>query len=202
MPTTPPLITLEGIDKAGKGTVYEKLKEDFVSPTYTSEPNEKTWTGEHIRSVLQGKKEADEFAVFAMFVIDHFNHIEKVIQPELENGNAVISDRYIDSRYAYQQEALKELVPGDTLDWIKEIQESRTIKPDLTILLDISVEESIRRQGKEPAEMFENKQFLTKVRENYIQLSEEEPGRYVVIDGERPKKEVYKDVKTTIQEYL
>lgn len=179
------LVTIEGIDKAGKTTAVDALHENFEDPVLTTEPYEESWTGEWVREVLQGKRDADEFATFSMFLADHLNHVEDLIGPSLEEGKLVICDRYMDSRYAYQQEALKNVVEDDTLGWIQKLQEGEyttTIVPDLTILLDITVEESFRRKGEDPAEKFETREFLETVRENYLELAENND-RFVIIDG-------------------
>lgn len=212
-----PLVTLEGIDKAGKSTVLNALREEFPEAVFTTEPYEPeaenmdneyegAWTGEIVREVLKGEREADEFGTFAMFLADHLHHVESLIGPALDEGKLVICDRYMDSRYAYQQEALRNIVPeGDTLNWIQNIQEGQyagTIKPDLTLLLDISVEESLRRQGEDPTERFEKSDFLENARNNYLEIAEDEPERYEVIDAEQSKelvrREVLEAVKTRV----
>lgn len=211
-----PLVTVEGIDKAGKTTVLNALQSEFPDADFTTEPYEPnaesmpddyegSWTGKAVREVLQGKREADEFATFAMFLADHLHHVESYLGPELDNGTLVICDRYMDSRYAYQQEALTEIVPDDEspLEWIQEIQEGEytgTIKPDLTLLLDITVDESFRRKGDDPAERFEKRQFLETVRNNYLELAEAESDRYKIIDAEQSKEQVKKDVIEAVRE--
>lgn len=179
------LVTIEGIDKSGKTTAVEALHENFDDPVITTEPYEESWTGRWVRDVLQGEREADEFATFSMFLADHLNHVEELVGPSLEDGKLVICDRYIDSRYAYQQEVLEKVVEGDTLSWIQKLQQGKyttTLLPDLTILLDITVEESFRRKGEDPSERFETREFLKKVRENYLELAKNND-RFVIIDG-------------------
>lgn len=197
------LVTIEGIDKSGKTTVLNELKQQFPNAVFTKEPNDNEWTGAEVRDVLEGRSSASEFATFAMFLADHLNHIETVIGPELSDGNLVVCDRYIDSRYAYQQVSLEDTVESDdSLDWVQSLHEGEytsTIKPDLTILLDISVEESMRRKGDDPAERFEKKEFLTKVRDNYRRLSVEESERFVVIDAEQSKERVKTEVTESIK---
>jgi dTMP kinase len=198
------LITVEGIDKAGKTTVFSELESEFPSACITTEPNEESSVGKEVRSVLSGDAEASEMATFSMFLVDHLNHIETKVGPELERGNTVLCDRYLDSRYAYQQVALNgEIDQSDELNWIKNLHEGNhttTIKPDMTILLDISVGESLRRKGDDPAEKFETRQFLEQVNKNYHRLAAEEPDRYFVIDAERSKEEVKEEVIHTVKE--
>ena len=180
------LVTIEGIDKAGKTTVLNGIDEAFSNVCLTSEPYEEEWTGEWVRDVLQGRRDADEFATFSMFFADHINHVETCVGPALSAGKMVVCDRYIDSRYAYQQQALEQVTDDDTLDFLQRVNEGEyvsSITPDVTILLDIPVEESLRRQNSsEDAERFEERDFLTTVRQNYLQLAAQYD-RFVVIDG-------------------
>lgn len=200
------LITLEGLDKSGKTTVLDELEQHYSDAVFTREPNDNDWTGVKVRDVLEGRSDASSFATFSMFLADHLNHIENVVGPELSNGNLVVCDRYIDSRYVYQQVSLEDEVENtDSLSWVKSLHEGEftsTIKPDLTILLDISVEESLRRKGDDPAERFEKKEFLKQVRNNYLRLTEEEPERFVVIDAEQSKEDVKQDVIDVVSENI
>jgi thymidylate kinase len=81
--------------------------------------------------------------VFFLFLAEHANHVEKYVSPELKD-RTVVCDRYIDSRYVYQRHELENEVSGDTLSWVRCIEEQDwKIMPDTTILLDVSVETSL-----------------------------------------------------------
>lgn len=198
-------VTIEGIDKSGKTTVINNLKNEFPDALYTTEPDDTTWTGKSVRRAIKAESGTHPLSVFHFFMADHYNHIEDKVKPALEKEQMVICDRYIDSRYAYQQSSVDEYIEGDTLAWLKKVQEkpTSTITPDLTIILDISPEESLSRMelSERELEVFEKKEFLEKVRENYLSLAEK-GDRYVVVDGEREPDVVSKEVIETIQSYV
>src|SRR6056297_435606 len=99
------LITLEGIDGSGKTTVWEALQAEFPDATFTSEPTD-SWYGEAVyRSI--GDDDADPLAELFLYTADHADHLSRVIEPALERGDLVISDRYSDSRFAYQGATLE-----------------------------------------------------------------------------------------------
>jgi dTMP kinase len=188
-----PFVTIEGIDKAGKGTVVDMLKDQFPDAVFTTEPKDDAWLGKIVREAISGERDVPPMSVFHLFLADHYSHVNSVVRPARENTEAslIVCDRYSDSRYAYQQEALDEIFENGALEWITQVQETpQTVTPDMTLLLDISVEESLRRTGDEPTEIFEKKEFLETVRQNYLTLAEKYPDRFVVIDAEQPKETV------------
>lgn len=190
---TPPFITIEGIDKAGKSSLIERLTDRYDDTVLTTEPNDDHWLGKNVRRAISGDEPVPPLTTFHLFVADHHYHVENVVKPALDEGQMVICDRYVDSRYVYQQEAIDGHLGGeDVLEWIRGVQETpdSTVLPDLTILIDITVEESARRQGSEDGEIFENEEFLRVVRQNYLELAEMYPERFVVIDGEQSKEAV------------
>lgn len=181
------LVTLEGIDGAGKGTVLEALRDEFPEARFTEEPNESNRIGKLARWALKSE-EVSDLALFHLFVADHHQHEKEIIAPELSSGALVVSDRYIDSRYVYQSISLADLIPGsdnNVMSWITSVQEGpeTVILPNLTILLDIPVEESFRRKEDDTKERYEKVEFLSKTRERYHKLAEMYPERYVTVDG-------------------
>lgn len=192
------LITVEGIDGAGKTSVIEGtdnvdgLKQRLDDAYFTTEPKSGTWLGDEVvrPAIYNEGPEVPSVSVFFLFLAEHANHVEKYVEPELEKRD-VICDRYIDSRYVYQSQELEDDVSGDTLEWIKRIQEQNwSIMPDLTILLDVSVETSLSRLDGD--EIFEKEDKLKAFREVYNRLAEEEE-RYVVVDAEQDLDSVVED---------
>jgi dTMP kinase len=192
------LITIEGIDGAGKSTVLESLNEEFPNAVFTSEPQEYQWLGTVLRKALSDEDMSD-MSLFFLFLSEHAQHIEDYVNPALEENKLVISDRFVDSRYAYQTYALDNLVNGETLQWIQNIQENgwSTI-PDQTIILDISVDTSLERIADNKKEVFEKRDRLEAARDIYLNLAEEDNERYTVVDAEQSPEYVIDKCKEII----
>ena len=102
VPNAGVLVTLEGLDGSGKTSCIGALKASPSIPTatYTREPTH-TWYGEAVRRSLNDD-DADPLAELFLYTADHAAHLADVIGPALDRGELVVSDRYSDSRYAYQ----------------------------------------------------------------------------------------------------
>ena len=183
------LITIEGIDGCGKSTLMRGLETALsdLSPTVTREPGS-TWIGEQVRRGIA--EEIDEVAEALLFVADHAAHLAEVIRPALAEGRLVISDRYSDSRYAYQQVTLAPYL-ADPLLWLRSVHGTWTIRPDRTYLLVIPVEDALERlDGKDGREHFEQGEVLEQVQKNYLALVEEDPQRFVLVDALQEKEKI------------
>ncbi|HOT02989.1 MAG TPA: dTMP kinase [Methanolinea sp.] len=183
------LITLEGIDGSGKSTLFASLQCALsdLSPVFTREPGA-TWIGDQVRRAIA--EEVDPVAEALLFAADHAAHLDTVIRPALAQGRMVISDRYTDSRYAYQWATLEGVLP-DPLTWLRQVHDGWTISPDHTLLLVLPVEVALSRKkegGKR--EHFEEAALLARVQENYLRLAGEEPSRFVVVDAEMKEGEL------------
>lgn len=177
-------IAIEGIDGSGKGThaklLNKWLKDKGYDTFLTSEPTNGV-VGRVLRralkdGVLDSKTEA------LLFAADRSEHVKEII-PKLEGGKVVVSERYIYSSIAYQGAS------GVSIDWIKEVNRFAPM-PDCTIFLDISPEIGLKRIGSKGSlrssvrgqEYFEKRDFLTKVRDIYIDLDKKD-GRMYRIDA-------------------
>ncbi|RQG98821.1 dTMP kinase [Natrarchaeobius oligotrophus] len=184
------LITLEGLDGSGKTTVWEALRDVYPEATFTREPTN-SWYGDAVYRSIDDD-EADPLAELFLYTADHADHLSRVVAPALERGDLVVSDRYSDSRFAYQGATLaaetgaKEAGtrrPADPLEYVVEIHEPFSISPDLTIYLDLDPETAATRAGT--TNKFERAEYLASVRENYERLIEREPNRFVRVDATR-----------------
>ncbi|WP_319580946.1 dTMP kinase [uncultured Methanospirillum sp.] len=176
------LITIEGIDGCGKSSLHEALAGRLrdLSPVMTREPGA-TWIGDQVRRAIA--EQVDPIAEALLFVADHAAHLREVVRPALADGRLLISDRYIDSRFAYQEVSLSGFLP-DPPGWLSAVHNGWTIIPDLTFLLVLPVETALARtQKRGAAEHFEKTEVLTKVQNNYLNRARAEPGRFVIIDG-------------------
>lgn len=183
------LITVEGIDGSGKSTLLARLRELLadLDPLFTREPGA-TWVGESVRRAVAERM--DPITEALLFCADHAAHIDTVVRPALEEGRVVISDRYADSRFAYQPVVLDGVLP-DPLQWLRRIHEGWSIRPDRTFLLVLPVEDAVKRLDPEKKrEYFENAAILEQVQKNYLNLAAADPARFVAVDALLEKEEV------------
>jgi dTMP kinase len=198
------LITLEGIDGSGKSTIAKKLQENpeisIFNPVFTREPTRDTITGNAVEKAIQS--DTDQLAELFLFTADHADHLAKIVKPALESGKSVISDRYSDSRYAYQGMTLRNRLENP-LEWVKNLHKGWTVIPDLTFLFDIMPEVSVDRCEKRGEQSkFEKIEFLKGVREIFLRLAAEEPERFVIINALASPESVEKEVTERILEFL
>lgn len=179
------LVTLEGLDGSGKTTVASALEDAYPDAVHTREPTD-TWYGEAVtRSVRDD--DADPIAELFLYTADHAAHLAHTVRPALRRDALVISDRYSDSRYAYQAASLAGRVERP-LEYIQDLHAPFTRPPDATVYLDIDPEVGADRSGA--SNKFEQAGFLDRVRSNYERLIEAEPERFHRIDASRPRGDV------------
>lgn len=192
------LITIEGIDGSGKSTLLARLRELLadLDPLFTREPGA-TWVGDSVRRAVAARM--DPITEALLFCADHAAHIDTLIRPALNEGRLIISDRYADSRFAYQPVVLDGVIP-DPLSWLRRIHEGWTIRPDRTFLLVLPVDDAVSRLGPEKKrEYFENAAILSRVQENYLGLAAADPSRFVIVDALLPREEVARFIADEIR---
>lgn len=188
------LITLEGLDGSGKSTTWERLKTRYTDTdvVFTREPTQDTWYGDAVYNSIADDT-ADELAELFLYLADHANHLHTTIQPALENGTPVISDRYIDSRIAYQATTLAEHPEFDApASFIDTVHRPWSRYPDSTIYLDISPETGTERSGA--TNKFEQQEHLAAVQEVYYYLQEVYETRFETVNAEKSQDEVFTNV--------
>ena len=192
------LITIEGIDGAGKTTIalklYEYLKREKGEVYLFREPGS-TEVGEKIREILLMYNVSD-ITELLLFESARAELTERLLLPLLEKGKIVILDRFCDSTTAYQGYGR-----GIDIEMIERINmfASKGIKPDLTILLDISPEVALERLRAK--DRFEEIDFLRKVREGFLKIAEKH-GRIKVIKADEDIDTVFKNVLGVVKEHL
>ncbi|MFC6721900.1 dTMP kinase [Halobacteriaceae archaeon SHR40] len=193
------LITLEGLDGSGKSSCHEMLQAvDFPHETvFTREPTT-TWYGEAVQRSI-ADDDADPLAELFLYVADHAAHISETVAPALDRGAVVISDRYSDSRYAYQGATLSDRFE-DSLQFVREIHQPWTRPPDATIYLDVDPDTGAKRSGA--TNKFETADYLEAVQENYERLIQTEPERFVRIDATQPQEQVQAEVLEAVETLL
>jgi dTMP kinase len=207
-------ITFEGIDGSGKSTQL-RLLNNFLrangwNPLVTREPGG-TPVGLRLRAaLLDATEEVDPLTELLVFAADRAQHVRRVIRPALENGHIVISDRYADATVAYQGAGR-----GFPPELIAEIVQLATegLKPDLTVLFDVSIEESTSRttrrstgrsssKGGRDRLDIEHADFHSRVREAYLQIARAEPERVKVIDASGPVEQTQEQLKEVVVGFL
>lgn len=202
-------ITLEGPEGSGKSThlrlLAEHLQARGVSVTITREPGG-TALGESVRRLLQhnaaGEAPTDRAEVL-LFLASRAQHVERLIRPALEAGNWVLCDRFEDSTLAYQGYGR-----GFDLEVLRAVNAFATagLRPDLTVLLDVTPETSRRRlasrqalAASEPDRIeAEAEAFHRRLREGFLEMARRDPGRFVVIDSDREQASVAAEVRGAV----
>ncbi|MCK9630234.1 MAG: dTMP kinase [Methanoregula sp.] len=195
------LVTLEGIDGSGKSTLHTALKILLadLDPIFTREPGA-TWVGDSVRRAIA--EQIDPVTEATLFVADHAAHLATVVRPALKEGVLVISDRYSDSRYAYQSVTLQGIVP-EPEKWLRAMHNGWTIIPDRTFLCVLPVDDALTRLKPDAQrEHFEKREILEKVQNNYLAYAKAEPGRFVIVDAMLSPEIVAKFVADAIQQDL
>lgn len=186
-------ITFEGIEGAGKTTqskrLFEVLRDKGYPVVFTREPGG-TPIGDRIRAILidPGCSEMVPLAELFLFAAARVQHIHQVIRPLLEEGRIVICDRFTDATLAYQGYGR-----GIPITQVREINEaaSWTVRPDLTLLLDVEPYQGLSRVHNR-AEVNDNApdrlerekaDFHERVRRGYLDISYEEPQRFRRFDS-------------------
>ncbi|MCR4442288.1 MAG: dTMP kinase [Peptococcaceae bacterium] len=203
-------IVLEGVDGSGISTQAGCLREwmgknevSFGRTYFTKEPTDGP-VGSLIRLALAKRlKPLDERVMALLFAADRMDHLccggeneqKEGIISLLKKGFNVVSDRYYLSSFAYQSLQVE-------LEWLRQIN-SHCLKPDLTILLEVPVEEAAQRRYKSRIheELYERTDYLTKIGANYAataRLLQSEGENIVVINGSRNQEQVFEDIKKAI----
>ena len=189
-------ICLEGIDASGKSTqarwLVRNLRRRGFDAIYTTEPSDGE-IGKFIkRYVLQRKRRIPAVVEALLFAVDRIDHVESKIERALESGKIVVSDRYVYSSLAYQGAA------GLDVGWIKQVNKM-ALTPDLAIYIDVPPEVVVKRMKRRRSVM-ETLETQRRVRGVYMQLVREK--RLVLIDGNRPAREVVQNILAIVLKRL
>ena len=203
-------IVFEGIDGSGKTTQINQLSKWLVSTdlipknkqlVITREPGG-TKLGKSIRSLLLDtsiEKTPDSITELLLYAADRSQHVNEIIRPTLNQGDWIISDRFCGSTLAYQGY-------GRDLDkkLIKDLETIATqgVSPDITFLLDIPVEESIKRRKNREDDRIEKegKDFLSNVSLGFKTLSEEH--QWKKISALKSKQEIISEIKYEVKKII
>lgn len=200
-------ITIEGPDGSGKTTQVTPLSDYLIQQGYpvliTREPGG-TAIGDQIRLILADLQNTGMHpsTETLLFLAARAQLVEQIIKPHLNDGYVVLCDRYADSTMAYQGYGHQ-----NDLDQIQNLINFATggLKPELTLLLDLKVEDGLQRkaQGSEWNRLDAySLEFHQRVRKGYHLMAEAEPQRWVKIDAGQPPEEVQAAIQQVIRDRL
>jgi dTMP kinase len=202
------LITFEGGEGAGKSTqvsiLVDRLLRAGRHAIATREPGGSPVAEDIRETLLSGKvKQFGPFAEALLFSIARQDHIDTVIGDALARGQWVVCDRFVDSTRAYQ--GATGGVPAPVISALERLT-LHGVMPNLTIVLDIPVEEGLARMARRRGapDRFESQDIAQheRIRKAFLDIAEEEPGRCVVIDARKPEALVAEDVWEAVAERL
>lgn len=197
-------ITFEGADGSGKTTQLNNIKsfleEKGFDVVVTREPGALE-IGQKIRNILlhHDGVVADRCEMF-LFLADRAQHIETFIKPSIEQGKIVLCDRHTDSTIAYQGYGR-----GQDIKLLNELNAIavNSIKPDLTLVFDVSTEVAQERVGSEKDRMESaGIEFHKKVRNGYLELQKQEPDRIKLVNANNSIEQVFEDTKEIVTKLL
>ena len=198
-------ITLEGIEGSGKSTSLETIQSFLESRDIqyitTKEPGGGS-IGKELRSLLLNKESKISSEVeLLLMMADRKNHLDSIVLPSLEKGTWVISDRYLDSTYAYQGGGR-----GIDISKIDNLVNLLNIPlPHLTLLFDLSPDIALERaKNRSELDRFEQEPlaFHGRIRDEYLRLSELHQERIKIVDSSLNFGQVESQVKETLSNFL
>jgi dTMP kinase len=195
-------ITFEGGEGCGKSTearaLHRRLSCLGIPALLTHEPGG-TPLGNRLRRWLKGEGEIDPQTELLLFNASRAHLVSQVVRPALDRGYIVICDRFAESTIAYQGYGR-----GLALGLIEAANNIATqgLRPALIVLLDIPVEQGLAR--KRLRDRFEREEiaFHQRVRQGYLEMAKKDPGRWLVIDGSLPKKEIGRLIWERVKQLL
>jgi dTMP kinase len=198
-------ISFEGIDGCGKSTQAKILSEELIACGHkillTREPGGSDGAEEIRNLLLTGN--TDRWSAeteILLFTAARRDHLERTILPALENGLAVICDRFSDSTRVYQG-----VTRGDLRDLVDQLDSAMIPRqPDITVLIDldpnISLARAIERSNNEARFEDFGVEMQIKLRKGFLSLAHEFPNRFMVIDGNRTEAEVAENISKRLHE--
>ena len=203
-------IVFEGIDGSGKTTQINQLSKWLIGTDLIPENNKLVITrepggtklGKSIRSLLldtSREKSPDSITELLLYAADRSQHVNEIIRPTLDKGDWVISDRFCGSTLAYQGYGRKL-----DINLIKDLEAIATqgIAPDITFLLDIPIEESIRRRMNRKDDRIEKegREFLSNVSLGFQALSED--SNWKKISAINSEEKIISEIKSEIKKLI
>jgi len=197
-------IAFEGLDGSGSSTqallLADRLRAEGHAARVTKEPTSTNPIGRMIRDVLQHKWESSPEALQLLFSADRAEHLRLEINPALENGEVVITDRYLFSTIAFGSLSVHDV------NWLKQLNRLYPL-PDLTFVFKLKPEECIRRIEKRQlafggkTELFEEQEKLSKIWKTYEIIIKDYPSMHL-IDASKSVEEIAGEIWKIVEKNL
>lgn len=197
-------VCFEGGEGSGKSTQSRLLRDWLETEGYavvlTFEPGD-TPVGKELRSIVLSPEtgEISDRTEALLYAADKAEHVDTVVQPALDRGAVVITDRYVDSMLAYQG-------AGRALD-VDEVERvarwaTHDLRPHLTVVLDLEPAAGLGRFAERDRIEGESQEFHQRVREGFLRLASEAPDHYLVLDARAPIEEIAGRIRAAVTPYL
>ncbi|HLE07385.1 MAG TPA: dTMP kinase [archaeon] len=190
-------IVFEGLDGSGLSTQSFELRNFLINQGYkvvlTKEQTDGL-IGGLIKSCLKKEWKTSLLTLQILFTSDRAHHLDTEIEPGIAEGKIIISDRYFFSTIAFGGLQIEK-------DFLKRIN-SKFRVPDITFIMDCPPDVCLERIGKGRfhSELFEEKEKMEKIRQNYFGLAKEFPNVHIV-DANRASGEIHKEIVSICESY-
>jgi dTMP kinase len=200
-------ITIEGGEGAGKSTMADRVVDWLQAAGHrvvrTREPGG-TKLAEKLRHILLDRTNSDlcSRAELMLMFAARAQHLEELIRPALMDGQTVLCDRFTDATWAYQGGGRQ--LPREDIEVLERLTHG-DLQPDLTLLLDLPVEQGLKRASdRSEADRFERESpaFFQRVRDAYLERVRGAPERFAVIDASVDVEQVWAQIESVLQERL
>ena len=197
-------VCFEGGEGSGKSTQSKRLaawlEEEGYVALLTFEPGD-TEVGRKLRTIVLSPEtgEISDRTEALLYAADKAEHVDTVVQPALDRGEVVITDRYVDSMLAYQG-------AGRALD-LGEVEQvarwaTHDLRPHLTVVLDLEPEHGLGRFEERDRIEGESLEFHQRVREGFLRMAAADPGHYLVLDARADVEEITTQVRDAVTPLL
>ena len=192
-------ISFEGGDGVGKSTQLRLLAEWLTGRGHrvltTREPGGTTLGVELRQAVMHGGHVSPR-AEALIYSADRAHHVATVVRPALDDGTVVLTDRYLDSSVAYQGSGRD--LGADEVESLN-LWAVEGLLPDLTVLIDLDPSVGLTRLKGEPDRVEgAGAAFHLRARQTFLDRAAADPGRWLVVDGNRPVNEIAADVRARV----
>jgi dTMP kinase len=197
-------VCFEGGEGSGKSTQSRLLREWLEAEGYavvlTFEPGD-TEVGRQLRRIVLSPEtgELSDRTEALLYAADKAEHVDTVVQPALDRGEVVVTDRYVDSTLAYQG-------AGRSLD-VAEVEQvarwaTHDLRPHLTVVLDLEPEHGLGRFEERDRIEGESVEFHERVRAAFLEMAAADPEHYLVLDARLPVEEIAAEIRAELTPLL